>query len=97
MPMKVAKPRMRNRVRLTMLLFVSNGLALLLAAHVFSELLLIGLVVLLVVCGLYTLALRCPHCGNPVVYNQTNFLGVRMWMYTPWVPDKCSRCGNPLP
>jgi hypothetical protein len=88
---------MRNRVRLAMLLFISNGLALLLAAGAISELFLVAILVLLAICGWYVLSLRCPHCGNPVVHNPTNFLGVRMWMYTPWVPDQCSRCSNPLP
>ena len=97
MPVNVAKPKMRNRVRLTTLLFVSNGLALLLAAHLLSKLFLFGLVILLVVCGSYVLSLRCAQCRNPVVHNPTNFLGVRMWMYTSWVPDQCSKCGSPLP
>ena len=95
--MKVAHPMLRNRVRLTTLLFVANGLALLLGALMISQFFLIALLVLLVICGGYVLSLRCPNCGNRVIYNPVDFLGVKMWMYTPWVPERCSQCTYPLP
>jgi hypothetical protein len=40
----------------------------------------------------YSISLRCPSCRKPIGLNP--ILGV--WSWTPWVPQKCSKCNYDL-
>jgi hypothetical protein len=44
---------------------------------------------LMAVCGLYVMNVRCPVCRWPVIKTKTGFYGM-------WVPKKCRDCGNPF-
>lgn len=45
--------------------------------------------------GLYTLTLRCPRCGTPMMKRTTRIFDV---VFTYWggftIPKDCSQCGN---
>jgi hypothetical protein len=43
--------------------------------------------------GLLALSVRCPGCGKNVTYNPLFGDPDGLWVYTPWVPRKCPRCG----
>ena len=66
------------------------------AAVYFSPYFVIPLVVLLLVIGLYTISLRCPHCGKRVLYNPLTILGTTIWIWTAWIPKRCTECGKEL-
>jgi hypothetical protein len=87
---------LRARYRFVILLFAVNGLVLIFLSLYFSELFLIALFILLLVCGLYAINLKCPVCGKPVLLNPVNHLGIEMYAYTPTIPRGCRKCGAEL-
>jgi hypothetical protein len=87
---------LRARYRFAILIFAVNGMVLIFLSLHFSELFLIALFILLLVCGLYTINLKCPVCGKPVLLNPVNNLGIEMYAYTPTIPCNCSKCGTEL-
>ncbi len=44
----------------------------------------------------YAAHLRCPKCSKAVWYNPILGGRRRVWFWTPWMPDLCSRCGGPV-
>jgi len=84
------------RYRFVCLLFVVNGMALIFLSLYLSQLFLIAFFILVLVCGLYAINLKCPVCGKPVLLNPVNNLGIEMYVYTPTIPPHCSKCGSEL-
>ncbi len=87
---------LRARYRFVCLLFVVNGMALIFLSLYLSQLFLIAFFILVLVCGLYAINLKCPVCGKPVLLNPVNNLGIEMYVYTPTIPPHCSKCGSEL-
>lgn len=46
--------------------------------------------------GVYLLLLKCPNCGKAVLNNPIEVFGVQWWIWTPWVPSRCTKCQYPL-
>jgi hypothetical protein len=54
----------------------------------------VALLLLMGVIGFIGMRLRCHVCGKPVTYNPVNLLFlIEMWMWTPWIPEHCTKCG----
>ena len=51
---------------------------------------------LFIALGFYTMSLKCPSCKKPVLNNPIHIFGVELWLTTPWMPKKCSKCGYDL-
>ena len=90
MPMTV-----RMRFRLTVAVWILGGIAVLLgtAPATAEPVMIMGALAL----GLYTLALRCPNCRKPVLHNPVTLFGSKVWIWTSWVPTRCTQCGELLP
>ena len=87
---------LRARYRFVCLVFAVNAAALIFLSLYRSNLLLIGLVVLLFVCGFYAIKLTCPVCGKPVLLNRVNSFGIEMYAHTLTIPSNCSKCSTRL-
>ena len=92
------RPRytVRTKYRIAIFLWFVNALALMAGAVVISAYFIIPLVVLLTVIGLYTISLKCPYCGKRVLHNPLTIFGTTIWIWTAWVPRKCTQCGKEL-
>jgi hypothetical protein len=87
---------LRAKYRFVCLLFLANGMAIILLSLYASTLFLMALPILLLVCGFYAINLKCPVCSKPVLLNRVNNLGIEMYAYTPTIPSHCSKCGTKL-
>lgn len=87
---------LRARYRFVCLVFAVNAVALIFLSLYLSKMFLIGLVVLLLICGFYAIKLKCPVCGKPVLLNRVDNFGIEMYAYTPTIPPNCSKCGTRL-
>jgi hypothetical protein len=87
----------RTKYRIAIFLWLVNGSALGLGTVYVSDYFIIPLLFfLMLVIGLYTILLRCPHCAKRVLYNPFTFLGTTIWIWTSWIPKRCTRCGKEL-
>jgi hypothetical protein len=81
-------PPLRDRYYLTMAFFLICGAGLM-VAFVYWPWAALGLPILAIVLGGYSVALRCPKCGKPI--------GVSSYgIGHPWAERTCSRCGYDL-
>jgi len=87
----------RARYRLAIFLWFVNGAALGLGALYLSEYFLIPLFLLLAIVGFYAMSLKCQTCGHRVLYNPVTILGVKLRMWTSWIPKRCSNCSTDIP
>jgi hypothetical protein len=94
--MRPKKFTVRKKYRIALFLWFVNACALMLGAVGISAYFLIPLVVLLLIIGLYTISLKCSRCGKRVLYNPFTILGTTIWIWTAWIPKKCTQCGNEL-
>ena len=39
---------------------------------------------------------RCPRCGMPAVLGAYRIFGRRVWVWLPYINEKCSSCGKAL-
>jgi len=56
----------------------------------------VGGVIATMICGIITLSVRCRSCGKSVINNPLFGDPRCIWVYGPFVPRKCSRCGYDL-
>ncbi len=82
----------RTKYRMALATWVTGGLVLGLLAVEVSNLFIAPLLVLMAVLGVYTLNLRCPNCGHPVLLG----LPGQFWGVRSWVPRRCASCGVEL-
>jgi hypothetical protein len=88
--------KIRTKNRITALVWFVGGLLNLWLILKLSQWFLISLFTLFILVALYSLSLKCPKCGKPVLNNPIRVFGVELWLTTPWVPKKCTRCGQDL-
>jgi hypothetical protein len=86
----------RMKFHIAMLTWLVGGLSLALATLLLSRYFLISLAVLMLTVGGFCLALKCPKCRKPVLNNPIRILGIELYVVTPWIPRKCTRCGAEL-
>lgn len=88
--------KLRTKFRVAICIWFIGGPILILLTMYVSELFLIPLIGLLFLLGGYTMLLRCPKCSKPVLYNLIEIFGIKMNVWTSWIPKQCSQCGTEL-
>ncbi len=91
-----SRASVRAKVWAAFLIWLGVGALLLLGALYVHQGFVLALVFLQLVVGLYVMLLRCPRCKKPVLQNSIGVLGREVFIWTPWVPRCCTRCGEPL-
>lgn len=86
----------RRRYRWQIAIALGGGIASLLLAFAGMYWLLIPILTASSVAGLGTFLLRCPKCHKAALNNPMTLLGVEIYTFTPWMPEECTRCGEPL-
>lgn len=86
----------RARYRFAVLVFCLNEFLFSFLSIYISPAFLVAALFVMLGCGIYMMNIKCPVCGKPVLYNPVNNLGIRMYAYTPTIPQNCSKCGAPL-
>lgn len=87
--------RIRTKYRIAIFLWFLIGPALLFGTHM-SQYFFIPLFILFIVLGLYAVLLKCPECGKSVLNNPIRVFGTEFYIWTCWIPKKCTRCGIEL-
>jgi hypothetical protein len=77
-------------------LWIFGGAIFLALFLYYSNLFLIPLFLLFILTGVGMLSLTCQYCGKPIHNNPVRFFGWEIYMWTPWVPKKCSKCEGRL-
>ena len=88
--------KLRSKLRLAYLVWLLGGSFFVLFSIYVSMWFLAPLLALFIGTALFVLLLRCPRCRKPVTNNPIRILGVELWLSTPWMPRRCSRCGSDL-
>lgn len=86
---------LREKWRRLVLVWLTSGLALGslgLFGYTFAFVLLLAVMLLL---AFFTTTLRCPTCGNSVLYS-SHLFGFPLPWVRGWIPSKCPLCGAPL-
>jgi hypothetical protein len=86
----------RSKIRFSYFLLFINAVGCIALSELVSRWFIVFLVLTAVSIGIYLIIVRCPTCGKPVLYNPVRFLGVNAWIWTSWVPRRCTRCGTPF-
>ncbi len=76
-----------------MSIWLISGFLLLIGAMDITPYFLILLFLVLGIVGFYELSLRCPSCRKRILYNPINIFGKEIYIWTSWVPKKCTKCG----
>lgn len=86
------------RIKLALILafWAASGFMFGMLALTVSSAFMVGLLVLLVVCGELSKRIRCRRCGHPLTYNPIRIFGTPIFFWGPWIPQCCSRCGQPI-
>ena len=92
----VVSMSIKARVYLAEFLYFLLGVPAAFLAVSGSSLFLTASLAILLAVGIFTLLQRCPRCRKPVVNNPVRVGPIELWMFTPWVPNECSKCGYPL-
>jgi len=61
-----------------------------------AEIFLIPLIGLQFLLGGYTMLLKCPTCSKAVLHNPVEIFGIKLNIWTSWIPKHCSKCGTEL-
>jgi hypothetical protein len=81
--------KIRTKYRLLILLWFVCGSILILSTIYVSGNFLILLIFFQLLVGVYSMLLRCPNCGKPVLMKGEK------WPYsywTIWIPENCTKC-----
>jgi hypothetical protein len=54
------------------------------------------IILLLLSYGIVAIKLRCPKCNGFRLRTSLEILGQKFYVWTFWIPKKCSRCGYTL-
>jgi hypothetical protein len=87
---------LRIKLRILLWLWMIGGSLFSLCILYISHWFIVPLLILFLVVGVGGMLLKCPQCHRPATYNPINLLGLTVWMWTPWIPIKCSKCRNEL-
>jgi len=87
---------LRTKFHIALFLWFVNGLALGLGIVYVSNHFIIPLLFLMLIIGLYTISLKCPQCGKRALYNPFTIFGTTVWIWTAWIPKRCTQCGKNL-
>lgn len=96
MPIGFQPIGIRSKYRLSLLVFFANWVGFGFLALYINPLLCIPVFLVVFACGFYSMNLKCRICNKPVLYNPVNNFGIKMYVYTPTIPEKCTRCGTPI-
>jgi len=88
--------KIRTKFKIAIFLWFLVGFPLLLGTSI-SEYFFVPLFTLFLAIGLYTVLLKCPNCGKSVLNNPVKIFGTEFYIWTCWVPKKCSKCGAEFP
>jgi hypothetical protein len=94
----LAKRKIRLRAKLWMAYlawFIGGFLHLLLVLYI-SKWFIITFLFLFLVIAFYVISLKCPYCKKPILNNPIHIFELEIWLTTPWMPKKCSKCGHDL-
>jgi type IV secretory pathway TrbD component len=86
--------KIRTKLRFSYLVWLLGGILHILLILYVSKWFLVTFLVLFFGIALYTISLKCPNCKKPVINNPIHIFGMEIWLTTPWMPKKCSKCGN---
>jgi hypothetical protein len=86
--------RVRFKFRVVVVLWFLLGSAFLIMY--ISNYFIIPLLLVTAMLGMYSLSLRCPNCGKPVLHNHIEIFGIDFYIWTSWIPKKCKKCGVEL-
>ena len=86
--------KLRKKFRIAIITWLIGGVLLALGAVYLTENLLILFILLALIAGGYCLSLKCPSCGKAVLHNQVNIFGSELYIWTAWIPKKCTKCGE---
>jgi len=86
----------RKKYRIAIWTWFIGGSALLLASLYLTDYFLVLLLALFGSIGIYVLGLKCPICNKRVLRNPARILGKEFYIWTPWIPRKCTQCGKEL-
>jgi hypothetical protein len=87
---------LRKRFRTIVTLWFLLGSLLLLSSMYIGGYSLIFLFLTALVFAIYCISLKCPSCGKAVLHNPIKIFGVEVYIWTAWVPKKCTKCGERL-
>ena len=85
---------LRSKYRIAIFVWIVGGSILLLGTLYLTQYLLIPLIIVTFIIGGYSLSLKCPICGKPVLHNRVKIFGLELNIWTSWIPKRCTRCGN---
>lgn len=88
--------KLRTKFFLITVIWLGGGSVLLLMTIKLGEIFLIPLILLQIVLGGYSMFLKCPECGKPVLHNPISIFGIKFNAWTAWIPENCSKCGTEL-
>lgn len=86
----------QHKIFIAIAIWITGGLLFAFLALTVSKWFLVLTSLLFLSIGVYTITLKCPKCHKPVIYNPVYFFGLEIWVYGIKVPEKCSKCGQPL-
>jgi hypothetical protein len=88
--------KIRTKVRILLAIWIISEALLLLGAMYLTPYFLIPLFTVLGLLGYYSMSIRCPNCQKPVLFNPKRFLKREIYIWTPKIPDSCTKCGTKL-
>lgn len=89
----------RTRALVTRVVTMVGAFALLIAATISQERILIVLLIIVSVAAwIYSFTFRCPRCGTPIFKRKMTIDGIDVTYWGSFgIPRTCSRCGLELP
>lgn len=94
--MKFRKLGIRTKLVIALCSWFVVGFALLVLTVEVSKLFLVLLFLFMAFIGFYCMFLKCPNCGKCATQNPVKILGVELYVFMPWIPERCSKCGTEL-
>ena len=88
--------KLRKKFRIAIIIWLVGGVLLALGTVYLTENLLILFILLALFVGGYCLSLKCPSCGKSVLHNPVKIFGAELYIWTAWIPKKCTKCGEKI-
>lgn len=88
--------KIKTKIRLSALSWFIGGLFLMFLSLYLTRWFIVFLIGLFLFNAFFVMSLKCPNCQKPVLNNPIRIFGLEMWLTTPWMPKKCSKCGHDL-
>ena len=91
------KDSLRARLAALLLIWFLGGISLLYMATFISQWYIVAVLIFAVAHAISAHhLLKCPKCRKNVTLNLVKIGGIEIWLYTPWIPEKCSHCGEEI-